>query len=241
MQARKKTHRLILLLHLPYLQSLLHHSKIRIGEIGKRWITLKLGQFGRVSMRELSELAKQWSIVMKTALRLWSSIPETIVPSRSRGKIDLVEPAQFVSSHESSDVTVTPASYRSSTAFYSQNMALKTSNPCAAEQDRTELGNSQRKIILRHTTKASHTGSSKKKRIYYSYSSDYQSAHRMYYKNSAGYTIYYDKCSRKCPHKATGLSYTQVAVIEQGEDGDVRWRKRLPDNLRLAPFGFPWS
>jgi hypothetical protein len=97
---------------------------------------------------------------------------------------------------------------------------LNRLNPCTAEQDKTELGNNRRKITLRHAAKALYTGSSKKKRIYCDCAGDCQSARCIYYKNGVRCTIYCHKRSGECPNRATGLSYTQIAVIEQEQEQD---------------------
>jgi hypothetical protein len=47
-----------------------------------------------------------------------------------------------------------------------------------------------------------------------------QSARCVCYKNGVGCTIYCHKRSNKCPNKATGSSYTQIAVIEQDQNKD---------------------
>jgi hypothetical protein len=47
------------------------------------------------------------------------------------------------------------------------------------------------------------------------------------YKNGISCIIYCHRRSSECPDKATGSSYTQIAVIEQDEDGEMK-----------APFDF---
>jgi hypothetical protein len=87
-------------------------------------------------------------------------------------------------------------------------------------KDAAHVGNNRRKITLRHAAKASHTGSSKKRRIYCGYAGDCRSARCVCFKNGTKCTIYCHKRSGECPNKATGPNYTQIAVIEQIEEDE---------------------
>jgi hypothetical protein len=98
---------------------------------------------------------------------------------------------------------------------------LNRIDQCTAEEDGKELGNNRRKISLRYAAKASHTGSSKRKRIYCGCAGDCHTARCVCHKNGVGCTIYCHKRSGECPNKATGSSYTQIAVIEQDEDVEM--------------------
>jgi hypothetical protein len=53
-------------------------------------------------------------------------------------------------------------------------------------------------------------------------------------------TIYCHQRTGKRPNKATGLAYTQVAIIGEPGDDEVG-KNRLPDALILAPFGSPFG
>lgn len=97
---------------------------------------------------------------------------------------------------------------------------LNRIDQCTAEQDGKEVGNNRRKITLRYAAKASYTGSNKRRRIHCGCSGDCRSARCVCYKNGAKCTIYCHRRSGECPNKATGSTYTQIAVIEQDEQNE---------------------
>jgi hypothetical protein len=98
---------------------------------------------------------------------------------------------------------------------------LNRLDPCTAEQDGKELSNNRRKITLRYAAKASHTGSSKMRKISCGCLSDCHSARCVCFKNRAGCTIYCHKRSGECPNKAAGSAYTTITVIEQDENDEM--------------------
>ena len=80
---------------------------------------------------------------------------------------------------------------------------------------------------------ASYTSSSKRRRIHYGCAGDCRSARCVSYKDGISCTIYCHRRSGECPNKATGSSYTQIAVIEQDEQDEEDG-----DDEMEAPFGF---
>lgn len=77
------------------------------------------------------------------------------------------------------------------------------------------------KAMIHNPNKASHTGMSKRRRIYCGCLGECRTARCVCKKNGVGCTIYCHKRSGECPNKAEGSAYTQIAVIEQEQaDGN---------------------